>query len=317
MFSSLGTRWRTFTVSPEGLRRVAVIALAGLFAVVLTGTVVRLTGSGLGCDNWPRCGNTPFPEKGVHAFVEFGNRVIALIAIGLTVVCAVASRRVPGLPRRVSRLAALVAVGTVAQIPLGGATVILGLNPFAVMSHFLLALAILGVAVLMALEAGAFARGRGDSSAPRGLGWLSLALLPVCLANIVTGAFVTAAGPHPGSLDVSRLGNVADAAYIHVRATAVFGVGFLVLLTALARRRREARTELTLAIGVLILLLAQMGLGEYQWRSGVPSGAVLAHVALAAAVWSGLVTLSVRLVWAAGLTRSAALRHAMPAPRLP
>jgi cytochrome c oxidase assembly protein subunit 15 len=181
----------------------------------------------------------------------------------------------------------------------------------------LLALETFGVAVVVTLEAAAFARGRGSSHTPRSLGWLSLALLPAGLGEVVTGVFVTAAGPHPGSLDVPRLGNVADAAYVHVRATAVFGIGFAILVAALIRRRREARAELRLAASVLVLLLVQMALGEYQWRSGVPSGAVLAHVALAALVWGGLVALAIRLVWAAGLTRSAATGRALPVPRLP
>jgi heme a synthase len=312
------THWRAWTVSPSGFRRLAVLSLGGLFVVVASGAVVRLTASGLGCENWPRCGDTPFPERDFHAAVEFGNRVVALIAICLTLATAVAARRVVGLPRRIFRLALLVAVGTVAQIPLGGLTVILELDPLAVMSHFLLALLVLGVAVLVALEARAFEAGRGLSSAPRALGWLSLALLPVGLAVVVTGAFVTAAGPHSGGADIPRLGNLVDAMYVHVRATAVFGVGFLLLFLALVRLRRQARAELSFAAVALMLLLVQMGIGEYQWRNELPWGIVLLHVSLAAAVWGTLVALAVRLVWASGLSSApAAHRPPVAAARLP
>jgi cytochrome c oxidase assembly protein subunit 15 len=311
-------RPRRGKVTPGGFRRIAVVALAGLFVVVVTGAVVRLTASGLGCDNWPRCGDTPFPERDFHAAVEFGNRVVALIAIVLSVVAAVAARRVEGLPRWVARLALLVALGTIAQIPLGGVTVILDLHPLAVMSHFLLALAMLACSVLVALQARAFEAGRGASAVPRPLAWLSLGLLPVGLAVVVTGAFVTAAGPHSGGSDIRRLGNLEDAIYVHVRATAVFGVGFLLLLAALVRLRSRARGELVLAAGALALLLVQMGIGEYQWRNQLPWGIVLLHVGLGAGVWATLVALAVRLVWAAGLTRAPAVgRSAMPAPRSP
>jgi heme A synthase len=84
--------------------------------------------------------------------------------------------------------------------------------------------------------------------------------------------------------------------YIHVRATAVFGVSFLVVLAALARNRRRARVPFLLALGVLAALLVQMAVGEVQWRSSLPWGVVLVHVALAAAVWVGTVALAT-LLW--------------------
>jgi cytochrome c oxidase assembly protein subunit 15 len=311
-------RWRSFTVSPERFRTIALVSLAGLYLVMVTGAVVRLTGSGLGCDNWPRCGQTPFPAQGFHSFVEFGNRVVALIAIILAVAVAIAARRVEGLPRSVWRLGLVAALATVAQIPLGGLTVILDLNPYAVMSHFLLALAAIGIAVVVALEAHAFARGRGDSLFPRALGLLSLLLIPAALALIVTGVFVTAAGPHPGSTgdEIPRLGNVVDAAHVHAVATAVFGSAFAICVLALIWRRRDARGELMLAIGVIALLGVEIGVGQWQWNTALPWAVVLLHVALATAIWCGLVALTVRLAWAAGLGRAQTLRRAVPAARL-
>jgi cytochrome c oxidase assembly protein subunit 15 len=312
-------RWRTFTLSAERFRTVALVALGGLYVVMVSGAVVRLTGSGLGCDNWPRCGDTPFPEEGFHAFVEFGNRVVALIAILLAIATAVAARRVPGLPQRVSRLALLVAVGTAAQIPLGGVTVILDLNPYVVMSHFLLALAMVGVAVVVALEAHRYARGAAGSRFPRTLGVLSLVLLPAALALIVTGAFVTAAGPHPGSSgdEIPRLGNVVDAAHVHAVATAVFGSVLVVCVLALLWLRREAAGELRLAIGLIALLGVEIGVGQWQWNTALPWGVVLLHVALATAVWCALVALVTRLVWASGARRETVPRGAVAATRAP
>ena len=298
----LARLWRR-RVSPRGFSRIATISLASLLLVVATGAVVRLTASGLGCENWPRCGDKPYPEQGFHAFVEFGNRVVALAAIILVVVTWLASRRVDGLRRWVSWVAGIVALGTIAQIPLGGVTVILDLHPLAVMSHFFLALAMLGLSVVVTLEARSFADGRPDASVPRPIGWLALCLLPIGIGLLVTGTFVTAAGPHSGGADIRRLGDLEDALYVHVRLSAAFGIGFLILLGALVLHRRTAHGELLLGCAALVLLLVQMGIGEYQWRNELPWAVVLVHVTLAAAIWATLVALTVRLAWASGLSR--------------
>ncbi|MBI4172061.1 MAG: COX15/CtaA family protein, partial [Actinobacteria bacterium] len=149
---SLLARARAREVSAARFLRLALLSLAALYLVVTTGAVVRLTASGLGCDNWPRCGDTPFPEKGGHALIEFSNRVVALGAIGCALVAWLASRRVAGLPRWTRRVALAVFLGTVAQIPLGGLTVIFELHPLLVMAHFLLALVVVAAAVVVTLE---------------------------------------------------------------------------------------------------------------------------------------------------------------------
>jgi len=297
-------RSRARSVSPAAFRRLAIIALGSLFVVVATGAVVRLTASGLGCDNWPRCGNTPFPEKDFHALVEFGNRVVALGAMACTAIAAIAARRVARLPGWIRWGAVAVAASVIAQIPLGGLTVIFDLHPLLVMSHFLLAFAAVGLATAVLVGADGFANGSPAATVPGWLPWLALSLLPAALVLVVTGAFVTAAGPHSGGSDIERLGNVLDAVYVHVRATAVFGVGFLLLVIALLRHRTRVRGALVLAAGVLGLLVLQMGVGEIQWRNGLPWGLVLVHVALATAVWAGVVAVAARL-WSHPRTKTA------------
>lgn len=316
---SLRARWRAHRLTPEGFRTLSLASVGALYLVMVTGAIVRLTGSGLGCENWPRCGDKPFPESGLHSFIEFGNRLISLGAIILALVVWVLSRHVPDLPRRVTRLALFVALATIAQIPLGGVTVMLELSPYAVMSHFLLALLAIGIATLVVMEAHAFARGRGESRFPRPLAWLSLLLLPSALALIVTGAFVTAAGPHPGSSgdEIPRLGNVVDAAHVHAVATGVFGVAFAIAVGALVWLRREAFPELRLSVAIILLLGAEIGVGQWQWNTALPWGVVLLHVALASAIWCALVAFVVRLAWAAQLRRAVSVRGAVPAHRLP
>ncbi|HXG75750.1 MAG TPA: COX15/CtaA family protein [Gaiellaceae bacterium] len=282
-------RARTGAVSARGFLRLAAISAAALFLVVTSGAFVRLTGSGLGCENWPRCGDTPFPERGFHAYVEFGNRLVALTGIVLALATWVAARRVPGLSRG-ARLAALGALAiALAQIPMGGVTIALELHPLAVMTHFLLGMAVLGLAVAVVVEAWGHAAGRGRPAGPR---WLRRAVvslgLPACAALVVTGAVATASGPHPGAeADVRRLGvEIADTVYVHVRVAAAFGLGVL-LVGWLLRAERRRYPGLALLWGALVAALAaQAVVGEVQYRNALPWGLVLVHVVLAAAIWA-------------------------------
>jgi cytochrome c oxidase assembly protein subunit 15 len=284
-------RFLSVELTPSLFRKLAVAAACAVYVVVTTGAIVRLTASGLGCANWPRCGNTPFPEQGSHAFIEFGNRVVALGAIGLTLVSWLAARRLRSLPRWVERLSLIAFVGNLAQIPLGGLTVIFDLNPFLVMSHFLLALVVLGLVTLVALEARRREAGGAASTVPRELRLLGVVLGASCLALVVTGTFATAAGPHSGGADIRRLGTLTSSVHVHAALAAVFGCTFLFMLGYLAARRESSPRLFRAALGLLGLLLLQMGVGELQWRTELPWGVVLVHVALAAAVWAGTIAL--------------------------
>ena len=250
-------------VSARRFFHLAVATVFMLWVVVTSGAVVRLTASGLGCDNWPRCGDKPYPEKGGHAAIEFGNRVVALVGIVLTLVVWLAARRVDGLPRWVRNVALATSLGTIAQIPLGGITVLLGLNPIAVMSHFLLALLVLAGAIVVAVEAWSQLSGLGMPAGPRWLRTVAAIGVAACAVLVVTGTVATASGPHSGGQDIPRLGlGVTDAVYVHVRATAVFGIGFLVVGFFLLRLRRELPG---IAAGGLVLfgiLLVQMAVGR-------------------------------------------------------
>jgi cytochrome c oxidase assembly protein subunit 15 len=285
-------------VSPRRFLRLATLSVGAMLVVVTSGAFVRLTGSGLGCENWPRCGDTPYPEQGFHAFVEFGNRVVAAIGILFALATWIAARRTPELPR-FARLSALGAfLGGLAQIPLGGVTVILDLHPLAVMSHFLLALVVVALAVLVAVEAWSHEAGLGASVGSAGIRravvWLGL---PLCAALVVTGAVATASGPHPGaSEDVERLGlGIEETVYWHVRVAAVFGISVLVLGAFLMRSRRDAPGVFLVWGALVVALLAQAIVGEVQYRNALPWGLVLVHVLLAAAIWTLFVALAIVL----------------------
>jgi len=280
---------RVRSISAQAFFRLAVASSSALFLVITSGAFVRLTGSGLGCDNWPSCGDKPYPEQGYHAFVEFGNRMVALVGIVLTLVTWLASRRAPGLWRW-GRLAALGGfLVAAAQIPMGGITIVLNLHPLAVMAHFLLGLTAFGLTLVVAVEAWSLRDGLALPAQPR---WLRLfvtcAGLPVCVALIVTGAVATAAGPHPGSsADVKRLGvKIDDVLYVHVRVATAFGIGLLLVGWLLRRYCRGYPGLFRIWLGLVAVLFAQAIVGEVQYRTGLPWGLVLVHVALAASIWA-------------------------------
>ena len=285
-------------LSPARYAKLALASAISLYLIVLTGAAVRLTGSGLACESWPGCQEGAFfPAVNEHSTIEFGNRVMALFPIALSLAAWFLAYRTQGLGRWVKWLAGITFLGTIAQAPLGLLTIRLDLHPLMVATHFLLALVVLATATVVAVEAWGNAHGRIPSPAPRWLRLLGLVLAAACGVLVVTGTLSTASGPHPGdSAEIERFWNLLDAVHIHVRATAVFGITFLILLVWLYRNRDRAGVLAPGAGALLGLLLVQMLVGELQWRNQLPWWLVLIHVALAALVWAWTVAL-VAALW--------------------
>jgi heme a synthase len=286
---------RLGSLTREQFARLALASAVSLYLIVLTGAAVRLTGSGLACESWPGCQEGAFfPAVGEHSSIEFGNRLMALFPIGLSLATWIFAYRTSGLARWVRWLAGFTFLGTIAQAPLGLLTIRLDLHPLMVATHFLLALVVLATATVLAVEAWGNAHGRVESPVPRWLRLLGLVLAGACGILVVTGTLSTAAGPHPGdSAEIERFWNLLDAVYIHVRATAAFGLSFVLLLAWLLRNRARAGVLAPGGVILLGLLLVQMAVGELQWRNQLPWWLVLIHVSLAALVWAwtvGLVT---------------------------
>lgn len=275
-------------------RRLALAAAVSLYLIVVSGATVRLTSSGLACESWPGCEpGSFFPASSHHGFVEFGNRIVSLFPIALTLATWLAARRTAGLAGWVATVAAGTFAGTIGQAPLGFITILSDLHPLMVMTHFLLALAVLAGGVVVAVEAWRHDRGDAPSPFPPLVRRGGIALALTGLVLVVTGTLATAAGPHPGGSDVRRLGDLVDAVYVHVRASAVFGIALLALVAYLWARARQL---LPLVLALTAVLVVQMAVGELQWRTQLPWGLVLVHVSLAAAVWA-LTVLLVYLLW--------------------
>jgi cytochrome c oxidase assembly protein subunit 15 len=291
---------RSLAVSPAAFRRIAIFAAATLVLIVATGATVRLTGSGLGCQHWPGCqAGDPFPKKGYHSYVEFSNRVVAFFTVLGTLVLAVAAWLTRGLGRPAKILATVVFVGTLAQAPLGAVTVYYHLNPWLVISHLLLSLAVLGLGVVVLLEATRVVRG-GAAPLPalaRGGGAVLLAAIAVL---VVSGTLATAAGKYPGSSGdsrVHRLGSFQPSVAWHVRAVAAFGIVFLFLAAWAWRNRQRYGWLVRGCAGLLAILLVQMAIGEIQYRryDTVPWWLVLVHVTVAATLFGWTAAVVARL----------------------
>jgi len=213
--------------------------------------------------------------------------------IALVLVTWLSARRTPGLPLWARRLALLVFLGAVAQAPLGYLAVASDLRWPVVMAHLLLSIALLAGAVVLAIEAFGLRDGRSPPLVPMELRRLALVFAGAGFVLIVSGTFATAAGPHSGGgKHIGRFGSLEPTVYVHGAFVGAFLLSFLFAIGYLAAYRERSPALFRLGLGVLGLLLIQMGVGEIQWRTKLPWELVLAHVALAAAVWAGTVTLA-------------------------
>jgi heme a synthase len=283
-------RRRVIAHDARAFERLAQLLVLAMFLNIASGAFVRLTGSGLGCPDWPLCKGQPVPPFNYHPVIEFSNRAIALAGILAALLTYLSARQVAD--RTARRLAAAVALLTLAQIPLGAVTVLFDLNPLLVMSHFLVAVTATGFAtVLLArLSAG------GATPVPSGCAWLARATVVAAFALIISGTFSTAAGPHAGGPDVRRMGNLLDATYVHVRVATAFVVIALVFLIVLQYGSWHPDRWRGLALALLVLVPLQAFIGEYQWHNQLPWWSVLAHVSVAAAIWIACVALATRVV---------------------
>jgi cytochrome c oxidase assembly protein subunit 15 len=291
------------------------IFLAGVFAqaaIVVTGGLVRITGSGLGCTDWPTCNDDKLvvrPSDGFHGFVEFGNRLLTFVIGFVLIACVVAAWRMRPRRRPIVLLAALGFVGIPVQAALGGITVLTDLHPATVAAHFLVSM------VLIFFAVATVARYDDEGDAPpvlrvrRELRIASTALVLVGAAVLVAGTVVTGSGPHSGDADEpARFGfDVRVVSWLHADLVLVFlGVLFAVLLGL--RLTDAPRDVMRRAVVVLVVTLAQGAVGYVQYVTGVPEALVAAHLIGACVLW-----VSVLWFWFSTRSRGAVDRAVTPA----
>ena len=268
----------------------AVVLTQGGIAV--TGAIVRVTASGLGCPTWPQCfpgSFTPVPHAevpGIHQAVEFGNRMITFLVVlsaALALLAVTRARR----RREVQVYAWLMPASTVMQAVIGGITVLTGLLWWTVAIHLLVSMAMVWLAVQLYVKIGEPDDGVPTSRAPKPLRQLTIVTAVVLAAQLISGTLVTAAGPHAGdkSIDapVPRLQvEIVTLVQLHAVVLMVYLALLLVLGFALRKARADRRVIRRLVV-LLILVAAQALVGRVQYAIGVPAALVAIHVAGAAA----------------------------------
>ncbi|MEU2114161.1 COX15/CtaA family protein [Streptomyces sp. NPDC016459] len=289
---------RRWTPSPRTLRRAALSAVVMSVLIIVTGGAVRLTGSGLGCDTWPKCTDDSLfatPEQGLHGAIEFGNRLLTYVlsaAVGWAIIAARSTK-----PRRraLTRLGWAQFWIVMSNAVLGGITVWMGLNPWTVAGHFLAANALLTVAVITWHRTG-----EGDTAprprVPRPVRKLSWAITIVSALLIALGTAVTGSGKHAGdSSDVPRMPwDWTNAAHVH--AIAAWVVCALALAMWLVLRVVDAPVDTRArARDLLVVLLAQGGIGYVQYFTGVPEILVAAHMLGSSLMWIAVLRLALSL----------------------
>lgn len=302
-------------LSPPAFRRIAFVAGALLAVIIVTGGAVRLTGSGLGCPDWPNCQPGSLTPHGVsdgHAMVEFVNRVFTgAVSVGVIVCVLAALFRVPR-RRDLTWLSLGLVLGVVGQAVLGGLTVLFDLRPEFVMGHFLLSLVLVTDAVVLYRRAGDSGRNPRPLVAPpvRRAAWLLVVWAGVV---VVAGTVVTSTGPHGGDEKAERF-DFAVTSVARVHSVSVLLFLALTLGSFALIRRTGAPEAVQRRLGsVLVVSCLQAVLGYVQYFNGTPVLLVGFHIAGATAFW-------IVVVWyLLGLTERdpEPVAAAVPAPDVP
>jgi cytochrome c oxidase assembly protein subunit 15 len=282
---------RRLEISPQRYAQVTLVALAALSLIVLTGAGVRLTGSGLGCPDWPKCYGGTAPPLESHAVIEYGNRLLTGF-VGFAVIAAslLAWFRQP-FRWHLAFFGALLPLGVIGQAILGALVVKYHLAPGLVMSHFILSMMLLDAAFALAWCSRYEPWERRRSRDRLGV-WAVRALIPLGQLTILAGTIATASGPHAGAhagqlvhrFDFEGTGTLEWVVQRHAVIATVYGlatIGVWLLLRRPGGDRRALR-PLTVVIGLLAL---QGVIGGVQWYLELPGELVWVHVAVATANW--------------------------------
>lgn len=259
-------------------------------AIVVTGGAVRITGSGLGCPTWPECtpgSYTPVPNQAegqVHAWIEFGNRLLTFVLLLGALIALVIAIRVSKhavTKNRIRLLAALQLIGILGQGVLGGITVLTDLHPIPVASHFLLSVFLIAGAISLRYEMVGIVKQKADGI----VATLMPVLIWLTLFVIVAGTIVTGSGPHAGDENAKRFGfSPRVVSWLH--ADLVIALVVLTLILWLVTRVSQ-NTVIHRYLSIFLLISLSQGLiGYVQYFTGLPEILVAAHLLGATLVWA-------------------------------
>ena len=284
-------RLKGLEISPRRYAQVTLVALGALSLIVLTGAGVRLTGSGLGCPDWPRCYGGTTPPLETHAVIEYGNRLLTGF-VGIAVIAAsiLAFFRKP-FRWHLALFGALLPLGVVGQAILGALVVKYHLAPGLVMCHFILSMMLLDAAFALAWCSRYEPWERRRSSDRLGV-WSVRALIPLGQLTIAAGTVATASGPHAGAhagqlvhrFDFYGAETLEWVVQRHAVLATVYGLAAIAVWFVLRRPGGDRRAVKPLTV-VLGLLALQGVVGGVQWALELPGEIVWVHVALATGNW--------------------------------
>lgn len=261
--------------APARLKAYVWASLASQILIVVTGGLVRLTGSGLGCPTWPKCTDESFvsvPEMGIHGLIEFGNRLLTFVLViiaGLTFI--VIRRTVKSLRFGLTWPAALLIVGIIAQALLGGVTVLTGLNSWVVGAHFLVSGVLISIASILVWRV--YSPRHDPISYTSVL--LAWPIFVVGWVTVIVGVVVTGAGPHAGDAATPRNGFDLET-WQHYHSWPAYLMTALVLVSLILASRSVQSPRWSnpavKSLGVLLIVSVLQGaLGVVQANTGVPA----------------------------------------------
>ena len=269
-------------------RLVSLINLITQSGIIVTGAVVRLTGSGLGCPTWPNCAPgslVPVASQveGFHKYIEFGNRLltfVVLIASIAVLIIAIISKN-----KKIILWSVLPLIGTLLQAVLGGITVLTGLNPFTVMFHFLLSIVLVAISTII--------YGFWSKSNPIKIqsklirNYIKFFTL-IGFAVITLGTITTGSGPHSGDEIAARFNiDTRTIAWIHADSVLLF-IGLLIGLILLVRTNNTYKSLSKSLNSLFILCIIQGFIGYTQWFTNLPWILVGFHVLGSVLIWINL-----------------------------
>lgn len=280
-------------VSHRGYLRATQGAFVALYLIIITGSLVRLTGSGLGCADWPQCSESKFIDvSSTHAAIEQINRLFTGVVAASVILCVLLSLRLKPKRRDLIAMSIVLVAGVMMQVIIGAIVVWTGLNPFSNIAHFLVSIFLMTTAYMLVRHASIFRT--TDEVAPRGEPLLNgqpienivKTLLVATGAAVVTGTLVTGSGPHAGDETAVRLGFAMPTIVRTHSAFVWLTVGVLLVSLHMTRKNTEAKKLLMRPLKrFAAVVLFQGAIGYLQYFLGVPIGLVAIHVATSVAVW--------------------------------
>ena len=276
-------------LSHKSFLTISQCALTFLCLIVVSGALVRLTGSGLGCVDWPGCSQTKFVDVSTgHSAIEQINRLFTGVVSGAVAASALGAFLVVPRRRITIWLALCLVFGVLAQVLLGALVVLTGLNPWSNMAHFLVSMVLVSTAVLLVEQAKSQIQQSPTSVADLSQVSIRIArfVVVLCGSAIIAGTFVTGTGPHAGDEEAVRLGfDLRTITRVH-SVFVLLCVGLTLYLFLRIKKRPNEWSRLGRPLEIFLgAAIAQGALGYLQYFSGVPTQMVALHVALAIAVW--------------------------------